>query len=244
MRKARRTSVMVRLVALLVITLTFTLCFVSGTFAKYVTSADGSDNAQVAKWGVTVSVADSGTNHLFKNTYEKHDNSVTDASIVNTVVSTSDVVAPGTQGGIFTFGITGTPEVAVNVKFEMKVNSEVKIGTDSIKASELGVSGADYMPVVYTLKKGEAILKQGTLAEIAAYLNGSEMSKNLPAGTILNDTYEGLTLTWAWDFDASGAGTNDTKDTYLGNVIAGTVSDDKVSTQINFELKITVTQID
>lgn len=45
-----------------------TTCAISSTFAKYTTSASGTDSARVAKWGftpTTITLTD-----LFKNTYD------------------------------------------------------------------------------------------------------------------------------------------------------------------------------
>ena len=44
-----RSSMMVRLVAVLAVIMMFTMCFVGGTFAKYVTSYSKGDDAGVAK---------------------------------------------------------------------------------------------------------------------------------------------------------------------------------------------------
>lgn len=242
MNNQRRSSMMVRLAAILIVVMMFTMCMVSGTFAKYVTSASADDNqAQVAKWGVTVTAEDVSDN-FFKTTYATHDSSVS-STIANSVVSSSEaeLVAPGTSGGVLEFSVTGTPEVAVNVSFNMTVNSDVKIGKDSAKATELGLGGNDYTPVVFTLTKGGTQVAQGTLADIKAYLERAEISKNYPANTELSTVFGDYALTWAWEF---GTGSNDVKDTYLGNAIAGTVTDDKVFTEIDFDLTITVTQID
>jgi hypothetical protein len=105
--------------ALLVLTL-LTTSVISGTFAKYTTSASASDTARVAKWGVTVSASGS----LFGSNYANKDNGNT--PIVGTTnisvegknsSNAAEVVAPGTQSNAsgFAFGITGTPEVSSKV---------------------------------------------------------------------------------------------------------------------------------
>ena len=243
MNKTKKSSMMVRLVAVLAVVMMFTMCFIGGTFAKYTTGANVNDNqAQVANWGVTVTAEDFSSDTLFKTQYKTDDNGVK-SSIENSVVSSSaaNLVAPGTKGGVLKFSITGTPEVAVNVTFDMTVNSDVKIGKDSAEASALGLNGEDYTPVVFTLKKGGTQVAQGTLTTIKNYLEGSTISKNYEANTNLEDTFGNYELTWAW---AYGTGDTDVKDTYLGNVAAGKVTDDKVITKIDFDIAITVTQID
>ena len=252
MNKTKKSSMMVRLVAVLAVVMMFTMCFIGGTFAKYTTGANVNDNqAQVANWGVTVTAEDFSSDTLFKTQYKTDDNGVK-SSIENSVVSSSaaNLVAPGTKGGVLKFSITGTPEVAVNVTFDMTVNSDVKIGKDSAEASALGLNGEDYTLFslrykvglsLRTLKKGGTQVAQGTLTTIKNYLEGSTISKNYEANTNLEDTFGNYELTWAW---AYGTGDTDVKDTYLGNVAAGKVTDDKVITKIDFDIAITVTQID
>mgnify|MGYP002508629535 CR=1 FL=1 len=57
---------MKRFVAMLLVLVLMTSCFVGGTFAKYTTADSASDTARVAKWGITVST--SGT--LFGKFYQ------------------------------------------------------------------------------------------------------------------------------------------------------------------------------
>ena len=47
----KKTKVM-RLLSLLLVMTLISTCAISGTFAKYVTRAEGEDQARVAKWGV------------------------------------------------------------------------------------------------------------------------------------------------------------------------------------------------
>ena len=241
MNTMNKRSIMIRVMAILFVVMMFTMCFVGGTFAKYTTGANVNDNqAQVAKWGVTVTAEDYSADTLFKTQYATDDDGVRD-SIAYSVVSSSSakLVAPGTEGGVLKFSITGTPEVAVNVNFDMTIDSDVKIGKDSENAVALDLGGNDYTPVVFTLKKNSAQVASGTLAQIKSYLDS--ISTNYEAKTNLATNYGNYELTWAW---AYGTGDTDVKDTYLGNVIAGTVTDAKVSTSIDFDIAITVTQID
>ena len=124
-------------VALLIVALTLiTSCFVGGTFAKYVTGASYEDTARVAKFGVLLTIdGDSG----FATKYATDDATYKGAY---TVEATDKVVAPGTPAGLktetsetevsqennraeatdenkaLTFGISGTPEVAVRINIE------------------------------------------------------------------------------------------------------------------------------
>ena len=104
-------------VAALMLALTMiTACFVGSTFAKYVTRAQGEDNARVAKWGVLLTME----SDLFDTTYEADDNTFvgqgddyTNPAISVASVNEDKVVAPGTTNDGFKATIVGTPEVAV-----------------------------------------------------------------------------------------------------------------------------------
>lgn len=219
-RSQRRSSMMVRLVAVLAVTMMFTMCFVGGTFAKYVTSYSNGDDARVAKWGVSIT----GTGDLFKETY------ATDSLFVgNTVVSTADVVAPGTSGDMANFTISGTPEVAVNVKFTGDLNLgdkwvdaggnyycpiEITVGNDTI-------NGKDYQYA--------SAFEAAVEAKIAAFSKDYEPNKDL--STIGGDA---PAISWKWAFEG-----NDVKDTYLGNQAAS-----GNAATISLDVTVTVTQID
>ena len=236
-------------------------CFVGGTFAKYTTSGNGTDTARVAKFGVEITVNDSG---LFKTAYDAD----TTAGTIQQTVQSSDaskLVAPGTSGeGTSSFSVKGTPEVAVKVEMAMTVNSDVflKEGSykDYTKAPYTGnfAVGADYYPVKFTLKQNGTEVKTGKLADIADYLD--KASAEYEPGTNLATEIGSYTLSWAWDFDDNGNGTNDKADTLLGNLAADDakykadgkysnnaftdIDDNDFSTDINFDLTLTVTQID
>lgn len=241
-------NMMMRLASGLLVAVLLTTCAISGTFAKYVTEASGTNSARVAKWGVEISGMG---NDLFAQTYAK-DSSTT---IDNTVSATENVVAPGTKNeeGV-TFSLTGTPEVAVKIDVVVKGSTTDTITDVVLPAGEYTdwtqapyektfTTDAAYNPVVFTLKDGEKELASGTLAEIETFLENK--SGEYAPGTNLAEIYGGAsgtyTLTWAWDFENN----RDKEDTLLGNIAAGTdntVAD--ASTKIDFAIAITATQID
>ena len=95
----KRSSMMVRLVAVLAVTMMFTMCFVGGTFAKYTSSATGTDSATVAKWSFKVGETDIATTNtfafdLFKTI--KDSNGTADETDMSPVDGT--IIAPGTRG--------------------------------------------------------------------------------------------------------------------------------------------------
>ena len=109
---------MMRLASGLLVAVLITTSMISGTYAKYVTTANASDTARVAKWGVEVAA----TTDLFDEDYDIDDTNKTfkfageySVSAASAAIDDRDnLVAPGTKGSM-TFSITGVPEVAVNV---------------------------------------------------------------------------------------------------------------------------------
>lgn len=210
--------------ALLVLALLST-CVIGGTFAKYVTSGSAIDSARVAKFGVTVTAT---SNSMFKSEYAKTDSSYTVGD--NTVVGTSSakVIAPGTSGNLTGVTISGTPEVAVRITNEATVAFTgdwtdgtsyycplvVTVGTTAIEGSAYS-STTDFAAAVKTAidnYKGD-------------YAPGTDLSSATTSSPV---------VAWEWPFSISDS--NDTKDTYLGNLTT--------APEISVTIKTTVTQID
>lgn len=221
-------------------------CFVGGTFAKYVTSAGGSETARVAKFGVTVTAAN---DTMFKTAYATDDTAAM-ASITNSVVSSDadKLVAPGTkEDATAMFSVTGQPEVAVRVAIGLDAQTLkdvfLKAGTYTDYTTAAGGTfdlGQDYYPVRFTLtKNGEAVVTDGTLSDVNAKL--AEVSKEYAPGADLSDAIGEYKLSWKWEFEGDNRA-----DTLLGNLAAGSATLDaaEYSTQIAFTLNATVTQID
>lgn len=231
---------------------------VSGTYAKYVTSGSASDSARVAKFGVTI--AANGT--LFSENYlAAPANTPTEDETGITVKSSDDdknLVAPGTKNDTgMTFSITGTPEVDVIVDITVSDPSDIFLNAGTYPDMTTALEGDQfetdkvYYPVKYTLKKGETPVAEGTLKEIANELNELEDLNNkvYSAGTDLANVLGTYNLTWAWDFDDAGNGTNDKADTLLGDLAAGTVTEadvdaDNYGLGTELAFTITVTQVD
>ena len=90
-----------------------TSCFVGSTFAKYVTNGDLTGSARVAKFGVNVT----SNGSMFAKEYDTDTQNIV-ATIAKSVVSTDNVVAPGTKGNAVSTTLSGTPEVAVKVDYD------------------------------------------------------------------------------------------------------------------------------
>ena len=239
---------MMRIASFLLVAVLMSTCAISGTFAKYVTSDDATDSARVAKWGVSVDITTTG---LFKESYGTNaspvpkDEGGTDIS-VSVNGNSEEVVAPGTSGA-FTFYITGTPETAVNVNVDFGELTMITLPADKVD------SNAIYYPIKWTLKRADTDAATKTdvtgctnvsLQEIENYFvaNSNGLNGNYAANTNLATTFGYYELSWSWAFSTDDA--TDKLDTYLGNVMAGTITDATVKTTESFALTITVTQID
>lgn len=215
---------MMRLASGLLVAVLLTTSMISGTFAKYVTEGSGSDNARVAKWGVTITA----NGETFANTYAKDDDSFDLAA--NTVVSTEDVVAPGTTGDMVSMKLSGTPEVAVRIEYK---------GTFDI--SNWVVDAEFYCPLIINVEGtpiNGADYTDETAFEKAVNDAIANCSKDYPAGTDLSTAgVNVVNVTWEWPFSTSAE--NDVKDTKLGNVA---VTGDAAT--VKLAVTTTATQID
>ncbi|MBE7090890.1 MAG: hypothetical protein E7363_03130 [Clostridiales bacterium] len=168
----------------------------ANTFAKYIKSADKTDTARVAKFGVTITA--NTTNSIFANAYN---NGAVAADATNDVLGAAAaiVVAPGTGDSLVysdIVAITGTPEVDVMVTISAEI-------TDNVVYSD-----GTTRPIVWKNDTTELDTSTGT-ATVTFYTK-------LEAGTDLSTAdIEFPELSWAWAFE----GDNE-EDTILGD--AGT----------------------
>ena len=232
----KKKNVLMRSAGLLLALVLVTSCFVGSTFAKYTTSADATESARVAKFGVRVTT-NAG---MFAKEYATDDLSVV-GTIAKSVISTDKVVAPGTKKeGFVASTIAGTPEVAVRVSYEAKqfeLTNWTTTGTD------------EYCPLVFTVNGTEYKIGSAGITNVAQLQTAVKdaikaYTKDYAPGTDLSGVgADTLTISWEWPFET---GTNDTeklannaKDTALGNrAAAGNAA------TVSLTLATTVTQID
>ena len=134
MNNKKRSSMMVRLVAALAVTMMFTMCLVGGTFAKYTSSGTGTDSATVAKWSFKVGETDIATTETF--TFDlfktiKDTNGTDNESDMSPV--DGRIIAPGTQGS-FELVLKNASQVTAQYAIDYTVtntnNIPVKISVD------------------------------------------------------------------------------------------------------------------
>lgn len=238
-------NVMMRLASFLLIAVLISTSAISGTYAKYVTKGEAKDTARVAKFGVEVSA---NYSTLFTQTYTTHTAWAGDDGV--SVNATADVVAPGTNGTLADFTVTGTPEVDVNVSYtvDLELGDKWMVDTDGD-----GTVESEYCPIVITVNNTSYCIdgtKIKTVAEFETAVENAiaESAKNYNAGTNLGDANavaNDLSVSWNWYFEGANEGGNGPAcqwnkfDTQLGNAAA-----DNEAATISLEVTCTVTQID
>ena len=173
-RSQRRSSMMVRLVAVLAVTMMFTMCFVGGTFAKYTSSGTGTDTATVAKWSFKVGETDIATTDTFTfdlfKTIKDSDgsNNETEMNPVD-----GSIIAPGTQGS-FDLVLTNASQVTAQYAIDYTVTNNNDI------------------PVKFSVDGGTTWTND--LADVAAS-DSTKLAANSGTTTIK--------VQWKWDFNGS-----------------------------------------
>jgi len=116
---------MMRLASGLLVAVLLTTCVISGTFAKYVSEAEGSDIARVAKFDVNTTA---GNFNIFEvgqiyDTYGDPDYTVkeNDEDVKDAAVGEDGIVAPGTWGE-FSFVVEDKSEVTVAYAINYEVD--------------------------------------------------------------------------------------------------------------------------
>lgn len=235
---------MMRVASALLVAVLLTTCVISGTYAKYTTSADGGDKARVAKWGVTVKVDGSLFGKVYNDVKGGNGVSVSTTGSVVSSVTGEKVLAPGTKGEMGKITIEGTPEVKVEItcRAEVSLNGKWLAKQDSnpttaksyycplkIKIGNTELYGLDYT--------SEDEFKQAIEAKIKSYSKEYEANTDLSK---INDI--SIPISWAWSYEGrSGTKVNrtDYADTYLGDQAANSNAGD-----IEIKVITTVTQVD
>ena len=182
------------IIALLLIAVVVTSSSVSGTYAKYTSTFNGStDSARVAKWSfdIDTSTANETTNSFTFDLFNTI-NDTKDGAAEGDVANTSTIIAPGTEGS-----------------FEIKLenNSEVN-ATYGVVYS---ISNDANIPVEFSVEEdqnGEKIwtTSLAAVADKAIAMNGGQ------------DT---ITIDWRWSFEGTSSENftstqTNTTDTALG----------------------------
>ena len=216
-----------RIAAVLFVLALITSCFVGGTFAKYVTSGEMSATARVAKFGVTVTAS---SDPVFLKNYETDDTTATFTGDYS-VSATDNVVAPGTKGKLAAFALSGTPEVAVRVSYEV----------NNLTLNNWKVGDETYFPIVFVIGSDEYTIDGTTITDAASLKDAlnealEDYCEEYAPGTDLSaiESEDLPTVSWKWPFYLDDD--TDVKDTALGNA--------NTPATIKIALTASVTQID
>ena len=184
-------NTMMRGASALLVAVLLTTCAISGTFAKYVTSATSHDSARVAHWG-------------FKETSFAIDDLF--GSAYNNVGASADVIAPGTEGQS-TFSFQPMNPTAPEVAYKITVSTDGSVCDDDLVANT---------NIQWKLDDGS----WGTFADLLTAINGLS-TDTIPAQTFHANWGATSTHTvyWQWLFNDVADVNNEQniKDTALGN---------------------------
>lgn len=206
-----------QILGILMVAVVITSYSVSGTYAKYVSKIDLSDEARVAKWEIGLNDESMETLSLFKKSYTFDEDGIVVESLKD-----DKVVAPGTHGQ-YTFALKGTLETAftLTVNATLSDNIVLPAGTEYKEDGVVKTLENDYAPIQYSLDGTTWMNAEALQTELNA-LYSTEGSKNVYAPQTIEGKGE-VTIYWKWAFDATdtavaeGFTPNNTLDTLLGN---------------------------
>lgn len=240
-KKDNRKSILVIGLLLLLVAV---IGFGGYTLSKYVTKKSVKDsNAQVAKWGFTVTADDS---KAFGKNYIGETIAADDAEASTlTVKAESKTVAPGTKG-LLKFTIDGSAEVRAKVAVNVAEGY-----TDVVLNYTVGedTTVKTYNPLKWTLKKDNVVVEgceNLTFAKLVEKLNGMKETLNPGVETSLKGVY---TIEWVWTYEVDEA--TNALDTllamYSNNNTITANGDYKVaantSVKLSFNLSISIEQV-
>lgn len=222
---------MMRLASILLVCVLLTTSVISGTFAKYASTATGSDEARVAYWGFGLD-SEIAIDDLFVDVYA--DPLVTDYTVDSVGADGDDVIAPGTANfKTFKFAYTNNtaenataPEVGYNftVSTEGSVIAPDIESNTNIQWAVLPVNGTATLPAEDSSEWGtwdkmidEIKLLSGDTDGVMNYAPNTA-----PAAFAQGTEY---IVAWQWifetagdsDTDADGIKDQDEIDTAMGN---------------------------
>ncbi len=231
----KKTKLMRAALLLLVLTL-ITSCFVGGTFAKYTTSATGSDTARVAKWGFkgasTINLDD-----LFQSVYYKHEGETDKETVKST---TDDVIAPGTAG-FAEFGFTyggDTNVTAPEVAYTFTVSADESTCDPSIKKNtniKWSLDGV-VVPAAGSAVEGSWDALLAAIKNLSGDQGGTKRYEvnQLPDAFKTADGAYMHTVAWQWVYNTDDGA--DETDTDMGNA--------NPLAEVTLKITVSATQID
>ncbi len=214
-----------RLASALMVLALLTVCALSGTFAKYVTSTESTDTARVAYWGFSEPSGIS-FDDLFADSYTN-------------VAGSEDVIAPGTTGtATFAFKFANGKDSNNAAISKPEVAYTFSVSTDG-SSCDAAITGNPN--IKWKLDSGAWGTWSDLLTAIQSLSGDASGTKDYAAGELPSGFDTGHTVSWVWAFDENaadptGLSNNDAGDTTMGN--AGTLA------KTTLKVTITATQKD
>ncbi len=253
-----------RIAALLLVLVLLTTAAVGGTFAKYVSKAENTDQARAAYWGFDATNRNKNVFNLFDPEYVNKD------KVTVKSADGADVYAPGTKGETsidFVYVESGNtaikaPEVAYtfdltatlygsNAQQNEHLSYYVQSGENKIACADEN----EVMEAIVTLlgvEGTELVKKIEEVEGTANYTEDAEMygvkltySAEFAPGELPDfmDNNQVLTIGWEWVFEKEGDSDNadwDRNDTQIGNQEWFWGQTD----ELYFEITVGATQVD
>ena len=167
------------------------LVLVSGTYAKYTSSASGSDTATVAKWDIKAGAVDNelsitGSNstvafNLFDTILDE--NGTTEKDVIADENGKVLKIAPGTSGAF-----------ELSIKNDSEVNAEYSI---TFEIDDTKLPEGTSLPLEFKVNDGEWSNSLSEVSTTALNMNNSDIAN----------------VQWRWAYDST---TGDSNDTALG----------------------------
>lgn len=177
-----------RIASVLLVVAILTTSILSGTFAKYITGGTGADSARVAKFGVVIAVNGNLYGEAYgavgatpSNTIIARGTTGQGTGTVQVDAAGTNVVAPGTKSNKgLGFGVTGTPEVDVQVDTEIEVeNIFLTAGTYAVMVPNTTVTAENYVAGTYYTFASNTYTKElanSTYSDTADYFVATDVA--------------------------------------------------------------------
>lgn len=246
---------------------------VSGTYAKYTSKIDFTDDARVAKWSFTTTNTNTDENgvhklDLFANSYKFDGKS----KVWVQSVDKTNVVAPGTSGKA-SFTLNGSMETAFTIDYLMEAENDFVVYyqvtdgkiTDMRTAAQMPKKTVDgkevvdstgykeYRPLKYTIthtRNGEAVdainsvLQDKNAAELAAaFKTYNDNNAQMSDGHIFTPGTYTLSFDIDWKWNTHNTITGDDANHTLVNTLDTFAGENLNNTRVNFNISAVANQV-
>lgn len=211
--------------AALVLLLTMvTLILVSGTYSKYTSSIEGSDNVKVAKWSVLVNntdIASATTQELTFNLFD----TINDTLDHNDEADVADnLIAPGVEGE---FGIEIVNQSEVTAKY----------------AIDYTLTNTSNIPIEFSVDNGTTWKSAANDLDVTAYdhNDGSDTTKSTELAK--GNGSKTVTVKWRWAYEGASSSNFTSTQTDETDTALGIAAKEATKPEVTVNAKVVVTQV-